>query len=249
MIRDGAPYNPFRLFTGLFLPDWILRSPISDGAKSCWGILARYAGGTGRAWPKIERLAADLAREERQVKRYLAELKAAKLIRVHRRGPGQSSIYEFIWNERFMKAKTGPITPDEGDDLSTDSQQPPPAGGSGERKSKKTGHKRHPSGVTDVTSRVSPMSLVNNLEVPLESSDYPVIFDPEENQENSIQNPLCVSPVPEGTQTAPKADTPPPLAVARGAAPQKHKTTERPRQRKRTEREQEAMSLWRKAKR
>ena len=49
--RVGQPFNPFRLFTGIFIPEALVRSElVSPGAKMAYGRLARYAGQDGRCW-------------------------------------------------------------------------------------------------------------------------------------------------------------------------------------------------------
>ena len=38
----GQPFNPYRLFTGIFIPEALVRSKlVSVGAKMAWGRLAR----------------------------------------------------------------------------------------------------------------------------------------------------------------------------------------------------------------
>jgi hypothetical protein len=47
-LRRGQPFNPYRMFTGIFIPEELVRSTrIRAGAKLAWSRLARYAGAKG----------------------------------------------------------------------------------------------------------------------------------------------------------------------------------------------------------
>jgi hypothetical protein len=73
-MRVGQPFNPFGLFTGIFIPEALMRAKnISLGAKVTYGRLARYAGQKGDCYPSVKTLAAELATSERQTQRYLRE--------------------------------------------------------------------------------------------------------------------------------------------------------------------------------
>lgn len=90
-------YNPYKLFVGAFLPNWILeRTEISQGAKLTFARLAQYAGQNGVAFPKQSTLAAALGVSERHVHSYLKELINHNLIAVERKGLGQANRYTFI---------------------------------------------------------------------------------------------------------------------------------------------------------
>jgi hypothetical protein len=68
--RIGRPFNPYRLFTGIFIPDGMVRSTIiSAGAKLTYGRLLRYAGQDGKCYPAVETLAAEIGVSDRQVQR------------------------------------------------------------------------------------------------------------------------------------------------------------------------------------
>ena len=41
-LKSGETFNPYRMFNGLFIPEALVRSGISAGAKLAWGRLARY---------------------------------------------------------------------------------------------------------------------------------------------------------------------------------------------------------------
>lgn len=54
----GAPFNPFKKFLAVFIPDALLKcSGLSYGAKFTWGVLARHAGHDGDSWPSQDTLA------------------------------------------------------------------------------------------------------------------------------------------------------------------------------------------------
>jgi len=104
--RIGQPFNPFRTFTGIFIPEGMVRSPlISAGAKLAYGRLLRYAGQNGECYPAVETLAAEIGVGDRQVQRYLAELEREHLVRriTRYRGRAQTSNgFEFLWHEMFQ---------------------------------------------------------------------------------------------------------------------------------------------------
>jgi hypothetical protein len=77
-MQVGQPFNPFRLFTGIFIPEGLVRANgISPGAKLAYGRLARYAGQDGRCYPSMGALAAEIAVGERQARKYITELERA----------------------------------------------------------------------------------------------------------------------------------------------------------------------------
>jgi hypothetical protein len=99
----GQPFNPFGLFTGIFIPEGLARANgVSPGAKLAYGRLVRYGGQDGKCYPSVSTLASEIGVRERQAQRYLAELEHAKLIRRVRRvagGRGQTSnAYQFLWH-------------------------------------------------------------------------------------------------------------------------------------------------------
>jgi len=102
-LQPGEPFNPYRLFTGLFIPEGLARCPwISAGAKLAWGRLARYAGADGHCYPTTKTLGAEIGVGERQAQKYLAELEQERLIRRLRRFASRaqtSNAFEFLWHE------------------------------------------------------------------------------------------------------------------------------------------------------
>jgi hypothetical protein len=104
-LRVGQPFNPFRLFTGIFIPEALVRSRlVSPGAKMAYGRLARYAGQHGHCYPAVATLGSEIGVGQRQAQKYLAELERAKLIRRGCRfsDRGQmSNAFEFLWHWLF----------------------------------------------------------------------------------------------------------------------------------------------------
>lgn len=106
-LQPGEAFNPYRMFTGLFIPEALARSDrISAGAKLAWGRLARYAGENGRCYPSVKTLASEIGVGERQTQKYLVELEKARLIR--RRScfadrAQTSNTFEFLWHQMFQE--------------------------------------------------------------------------------------------------------------------------------------------------
>ena len=104
-LEPGEPFNPYRMFNGVFIPEGLTRCPsISPGAKLAWGRLARYAGEDGRCYPTMKTLGSEIGVGERQAQKYRAELEKEKLIRRVSRRAGQaqtSNAFEFLWHELF----------------------------------------------------------------------------------------------------------------------------------------------------
>ena len=106
MPEVGQPFNPFRLFTGIFIPEALVRSSlVSPGAKLAYGRLARYAGQDGRCFPAVSTLAQEIGVGDRQAQKYLAELGKTRLIRRQTRFSGRaqtSNAIEFLWHPLFQ---------------------------------------------------------------------------------------------------------------------------------------------------
>jgi len=104
-MKPGDPFNPFRLFNGLFVPEALARHRgLSPGAKLAYGRLARYAGQDGQCYPAVPTLAREIGVGLRQAQKYLGELERVKLIRRSSRFSehGQTSNqYQFLWHPIF----------------------------------------------------------------------------------------------------------------------------------------------------
>ena len=103
----GEPFNPYKLFTGVFIPDALVRTPqISAGAKLAYGRLSRYAGEDGDCHPSVKTLARELGIKERQAQRYLSELQANGLVRSFPRfkAPNvrDTNGFVFLWHKIFV---------------------------------------------------------------------------------------------------------------------------------------------------
>jgi hypothetical protein len=105
-LQVGQPFNPFRFFTGIFIPEALVRSALlSAGAKVAYGRLARYAGHNGQCFPAVGTLAEEIGVGARQAQKYLGELEKVKLIRRRARfldGAQSSNAIEFLWHRLFQ---------------------------------------------------------------------------------------------------------------------------------------------------
>src|SRR5690242_3185637 len=96
-MQPGQPFNPYKHFTGSWLPTWLLqRRELSPGAKLVYARLARYAGKRGVAYPRQSTLAEEIGLRERQVRTYLLELRKIGLIEARKSGTGKPSRYSFL---------------------------------------------------------------------------------------------------------------------------------------------------------
>jgi hypothetical protein len=99
--RVGQPFNPYKLFTGIFIPEALVRfRGLSCGAKVAYGRLARYAGENGECWPAIPTLAAEMGIGPTQTRTYVHELRDQRFMAIEPR-PGTSGVYTFLWHEAF----------------------------------------------------------------------------------------------------------------------------------------------------
>ena len=107
-------FNPYKQFTGSFIPSWLLeRAEISPGAKLIYARLALHAGEEGdRAFPGIVTLAQEIglpwteakelsdgsirAADSRSVRAYLKELVEKGLIECVQRGFNKPNRYYFL---------------------------------------------------------------------------------------------------------------------------------------------------------
>lgn len=99
MPQPGEPFNPYQMFDGVFLPNWLIRSAINPGAKILYGRMTRYAAKTGRCNPRQETLAAAMGGlSTRVIRKYLTELQDAGLVQSTQRGLQRSNEYTFLWH-------------------------------------------------------------------------------------------------------------------------------------------------------
>jgi helix-turn-helix protein len=116
-MKSGDPFNPWSGGCGFFPQDVVGRQsrltnasgnpkPITDGPKRLYERLVRFAGRDGKCFPGQEKLAAELGKSVRQVRRDLAELEAFGLIRHAWRDGRRSNTYEFLWHGIFESERT-----------------------------------------------------------------------------------------------------------------------------------------------
>src|SRR5215470_4700366 len=59
--RVGQAFNPYGLFTGIFIPEALVKCQSSSaGAKLAFGRLARYGGQDGHCYPAVSTLATEI---------------------------------------------------------------------------------------------------------------------------------------------------------------------------------------------
>jgi len=107
-------FNPFRFFTGSFIPNAIMRDGnISPGAKLCYARLCQYADkNTGVAYPGQDALADELGASVRQVQRYIKELEDYGMLHVERPGLRKANRYRFLIHETVYQDTTDMSYPD-----------------------------------------------------------------------------------------------------------------------------------------
>lgn len=89
--------NPYKKFTGVFIPDWLLESDsCSMNAKLVYALLCKFAGENGHCFPSQKTLAKRLKVSDRSIRNYLDELIDAKLIDVKRVGLKKTNRYFFL---------------------------------------------------------------------------------------------------------------------------------------------------------
>jgi hypothetical protein len=107
-IRVGQVFNPYKLFTGIFIPEALLRyRGLSSGAKLVYGRLSRYAGENGECYPSIPALAVEIGLSSTQTRTYVHELRDQRFITIESRA-GTSGMFSFLWHEAFFGVKGDP---------------------------------------------------------------------------------------------------------------------------------------------
>src|SRR5581483_2943641 len=69
--------------------------------------LMQFAGGKGRAWPSVERIAEEVALSVPQTRRCISALESKGLIRRVARS-GRANEFEFLWHEVYEQAERKP---------------------------------------------------------------------------------------------------------------------------------------------
>jgi hypothetical protein len=127
-MQVGSPFNPYKVFQGIFAPYWLLgHRGISTGAKRCYIRLLGYAGKDARRYPSLETLGKGLGVTDRQARDYVKELERAGLIAVEQRGLRKTNIYLFLWTaELEALCNSVPDSPDDPNEGPGDPAEPQP---------------------------------------------------------------------------------------------------------------------------
>lgn len=108
-MKVGEPFSPYRVFTGIFIPDALVAyTGISAAEKICLARLYKYAGRTQKCWPGQDELAAELGADIRSVQRYIQHLQEAGFIKVQQRGMGTTNEYVMIGHRVFEEDDEAP---------------------------------------------------------------------------------------------------------------------------------------------
>lgn len=115
----GAPFNPYKIFRGVFAPYWILEhKAIGSGAKLCYIRLLGFAGKDARCYPSIQKLGASLGVCERQAREYVKELERSGLIGIEQRGLRKTNMYAFLWTAELESMAQ--VSPGEAGEVGSD---------------------------------------------------------------------------------------------------------------------------------
>ena len=109
----GQPFNPYKLFVGIFIPEALVVNPeVSPGAKLIFGQLARYAGSDGDCHPAVKTLGEKVGLKERQTQYHIRELETLGFLTTVKRfkAPNvpDTNGYEFLWHESFNGSVRAP---------------------------------------------------------------------------------------------------------------------------------------------
>jgi hypothetical protein len=112
-----ALISPFRRWKMGFtlVPDWLLENGLSWLGALIYARLARFAGRQNYCHVKQSTLARSLGIHRNSVRKYLAELEKAKLIRIVRTGCNESSYYFFLahpWESPAARNGSPDLTPE-----------------------------------------------------------------------------------------------------------------------------------------
>lgn len=97
--------NPYKMFVGSFIPNWILRcKELTASDKLVYARLSQYAGKNGECYPKQETIAEECGMGERTVVTSIKSLVEHGFLEVERRGQGKTNCYYFLENGLFNTA-------------------------------------------------------------------------------------------------------------------------------------------------
>ena len=93
------------------IPDSIMRRRnLTFGAKCLWGRLDRYGQKSGRVYPSLLTFATELGTSIDSIRRFLAQLKDASLVRVVKAGLGRGNSTNYVLSNTPEKvAETPPF--------------------------------------------------------------------------------------------------------------------------------------------
>src|ERR1017187_4663348 len=98
----GKPFEPNHETCGFYAPDIVGRqTDLTDGQKRLYERGVRWSGKNGTFWYSFERMATELGKSPRQVKRDMAKLESCGLLLHERRGRQQTNIYRFLYHPMF----------------------------------------------------------------------------------------------------------------------------------------------------
>lgn len=105
-------FNPFRLFVGSFLPEWLMQlEELNSSDKLVWAKLAQYAGENGKCFPKQDSIAKACGMSLRTVVKSIGKLEELKYIKITKpKGTDKwnhlGNRYEFICNKTIQNELT-----------------------------------------------------------------------------------------------------------------------------------------------
>src|SRR5665213_3020750 len=108
--QTGQPFNPWKRFTGGFIPLGMLAYPgLSDRAKLFYGRLCLYAGKDGDCFAGRKKMATDMDVSVATITRLLNELARTRFIRPKRRGPHRTDVIEFLYHPALIQSQKTPL--------------------------------------------------------------------------------------------------------------------------------------------
>lgn len=108
----GQEYNPYMMFTGSFIPNYIMmRKDLTSTDKLLFARLSQYSGKNGECYPSQETLADEVGCSVSAIKLSIKHLVEFKLIKVIKPQGAERLMhlhdrYVFIWSEMFEDCST-----------------------------------------------------------------------------------------------------------------------------------------------
>ena len=196
-LKVGTPFNPYKIFQGVFAPYWVLEhTGIGTGAKLCYIRLLGFAGKDARCYPALATLGMSLGVSERQAREYVKELESAGLIAVEQRGLRKTNAYFFLWTKELDDlSHSMPDRPDDPDGPDVDvpgTDHPDRKNCSGQDRNTSSAPDRKKTAGQDRKPSAGPIGI-NSLGVsPVESSSSPTSPAVPEEDEQTLNRPAQV---------------------------------------------------------